>query len=608
MRISMNFHSMAVITLALLAFGVQPSRAEEAGVYVPAARWTKDHTVALNLTENPLTLAVCWEQPDIYTYKDSESDPERDVILDLADVKAQVQTAVERAWKQFTNIHFNWINNKTGSSCDIKIIFDHRINEGQDNTHAIGWYTGIGVLATRREIRMNIMFFDAIEVRRYDNPSVKYDKYAWKRPGVAKTLYEDVVRNATTEEARRRYAQRLANMTMVHEFGHALGIQHEYCYDLTSFGTVPGCDAYYKKMTGNPLSLNPNAAEPVGTYDPYSVMLNNGSKWHLLDPETSCGDVITVRALYGFKEAPGHRHNGCRVGTNVCRTITPMPKSSADPLPTDIPSGTCHMTEVDEAAMGFLPLDQISKQVITTQENALVNVEKTISEFTDNPPEPQRIPIGTSCKDQTWVSPYQNPEYNVYKVWAGGEIGVHIDFMGWKDHEYEIWATGATLGDLAKTPMIPIKKKTVSANGMTNFSFMWPVPNQICSQGPGQVCTPDKNWFLGFMLVRSKTYFDGPLAPITQKNQCHTTRAVWVSERIQKKVIVQENQLVTKTAEARFAILNLATPSAGPDKPDAITDESYPLSWVHSDQVISQTFDLLLYNAKEADKSSPSAT
>lgn len=592
---------------AVLACGLQPAFSNAAGVYSPAARWTKDRTVALDITENPLTLAVCWEQPDLYVYKDSESDPEREVVINTADVKIQIQAAVERAWKQFTNIHFNWINNKVGASCDIKIILDHRINQGQDNAHTIAWYSGLGVLSQRREIRINLMFFDAMEVRNFDNPATKYGRYDWKRPGVAKLLYEDVLRNASTEDARRRYAQRKANMVMVHEFGHALGIHHEFCYDLNSFGSREGCDAYYRHITGGTAAPNPNAAQQVGPYDPYSVMLYNGSKQHLLDAEASCGDVITIRALYGVKEAPGHRHNHCRIGTNVCRTITPMPKTSEDPLPTDIPGGTCHMPEVDEAALGFLPLDQISKQIITTQQNVVVNVEKTISSFTDNPMEPQRIPMGTSCMDKNWISPSQDAQAPVFKTFPGREVNVRIDFIGYKDYEYQIWATGATLGDLAKTPKTPIKSMTVSENGPTSFNFNYPVPSQICTEGPGQVCTADKNWFLGFMLLSARTFSGGSLPPITQLNSCHTTRAIWVSEEIKTKIIVQEIQPVTKTAEARLAILNLATPDAGPLKPDAITDESYPLSWVHSDQVISQTFDLLLYDAKDSDKNSPRA-
>lgn len=126
----MSFRSMAVMASALLAFGTQSARAEAAGVYVPAARWTKPHTVAFDLTENPLTLTVCWEQQDNYIYTDKKSYPEREVIFNLADVKSQVQAAVERGWKQFTNINFAWINNKFGSSCDIRIYLDERINDG----------------------------------------------------------------------------------------------------------------------------------------------------------------------------------------------------------------------------------------------------------------------------------------------------------------------------------------------------------------------------------------------------------------------------------------------------------------------------------------------
>lgn len=572
------------------------ARAEVQGVYYPEARWTTDHTVTANILEwgRPLTLKVCWEQPDKLVHKDNLSYPEREVVLQLGDVKKNIQTAVEAAWKKYANLDFKWINEEFGASCDIRIYLDHRINEGEDASHVLGHYTGIGVKSKTKAIRLNLLYFDPVEIRDFSDASKKYT--SWKRPGVAEGVYEGISKTSATAEARQNMAQRIVNFVMVHEFGHALGIYHEQCYDPMAYGVKDGCDASLKSIM-----------EPIGPYDPYSVMLYTSPKVASYDAEPSCGDVITIRTLYGVKEVPGDRKNHCRVGTNICRTITPMPKSGDDPIPANIPGGSCHMAEIDESVVGALPFEQISKTNISTIENTIVNVEKVELGFSD-PPEPATVPIGNSCHEQNWISPAQGTDAPLVKVHPGNLVRVKIAFNGWKDYSYKVYATGNALGTLSKTPMIPIHNKDVSANEWTGIDFMYPVPQSFCTPGIGGACTPDKNWYLGFMLVRSRTFRDGPLPPITINNQCHTTRSVWVSEKIPHKVIVQELQPVTRTAEARFAILNASSSDAGPGHPDAIPGESHSLAWVHSDQVLSQSFELLLYDVKDSPKETPRAT
>lgn len=311
---------------------------------------------------------------------------------------------------------------------------------------------------------------------------------------------------------------------------------------------------------------------------------------------------MSVRELYG-KVNSFNNKDICYVGNYVCSDRLPaFPKTSADPIPTNTPGGSCDNPVFKDADFLALSPDQKASATLTTNTTQDVTTFQTFEEFKPNPALPQ-IPAGISCKEVTWEAPDQTST-TLTKVFVGNKVRVRVRFKGYDGVKYTLYATGAGLGETYYPPKTEVAVLTPNSTGDFTLERDFVTPFKISGGGTS---TAENNYFLGFMLHSYYLSTGSPVGPLPHNDYCYSPKVVWVSERVKKVVEVITKQQITITEYARFGILNGYPENSGPAAPTAIAGDIHPLEWIQTKQVAAATFDLQMYEAKTTAKESPSA-
>jgi hypothetical protein len=541
--------------LALLGFAhprVYAESAKTSGYADFYWKWTPSATKTImdNLGSTP-SLTVCWDFGDNVSLTDGSGNTME--WGGIADLKSKAQEALGKTWTRYGKIDVNFIFSASPDPCDVSI---HFTNVERPNVPELG--------KQGHDVYLNWtwMEFNRIRTGKFNSAfSPVWEKYP-----------ERLVPATLSKEE--QIAWMIKNF--LHEMGHVMGIAHEQDRRSIPMGIVTE-DGVRRTLEGG---YTGNVA--VGPYDPLTLMNYNSPPYPKTD--LTCGDVMTIRLLYGKRPAPGDPRDFCDI---ICSGSSALQKSSADDPTIIVPNSTqgqCVEPLVNPNDLSVPEYQTSSQQIVFPGTTVITNESR---EVPDPSPAPSDVPppIGNSCQGVTWTNPPSNPD--VALRMTQGDL-LKVSFAAYVNPITRDWPAQKVIVQGFPTGTsydMPAAEVYTTAGrfltpGSQTISFDLKIPDQVCGYSAINrlpKCGPDGDYWLDLAWVQMLSTSDGGMAAI---NRCDLRKAVWVSKKKTKTVIIRD----TTTIPARTETLTLTSmmdfKNATDEEPAAVKrGDVLPIRW-----------------------------